>query len=106
MGVLVERIPLIIGMTQEIPAFLWRESLHHVTDSAQQAGNGVTSVWEPTRFNATGKRSNSRLAASGIWRPARFRPERSSRGRDGGGTFPRADRVAAMHVSLHRRGFP
>jgi hypothetical protein len=33
MGVL-DRIPLIIGVKQEIPAFLWRESLHHATDSS------------------------------------------------------------------------
>jgi hypothetical protein len=31
----------ISSVTQEIPAFLWCESLHDATDSAQQAGNGV-----------------------------------------------------------------
>ena len=31
----------IAGVTQEIPTFLWRESLHHATDSAQQARNSV-----------------------------------------------------------------
>jgi len=29
------------GVTQEIPTFLWREGLHHATDSAQQARDGV-----------------------------------------------------------------
>jgi len=31
----------IAGVTQEVPAFLWRESLHDAPDSAQQARDGV-----------------------------------------------------------------